>query len=522
MKRMKLQWRVLLALVVLAGFWAVRHYRAHQAPAPEAVPTARAGKPVKPAAPRTWTLGRLKLTACNLATPDSGQRTAAWCTRFDVPENRADPHGRHIKLRLAVIRSDASAPGRDMVVLLAGGPGQAASESYIGVKAAMEPLLKHHDIVLLDQRGTGGSNPLTCPKSKDAGAVKHVPTLDLDKLKSQVSACLQALKGKADPRFYTTTDAVADLEAVRQALGAPQFDLVGVSYGTRMAQQYAMRHPQAVRAMVLDGVVPNQLILGEDFARNLEGALKKDFGACTADTACKQRFGDPYQTLYQLRDALRANPHPVHYRDPATYHSTEATLDENALAVVVRLFAYTAETASLLPLTIDAAAHGDVGPLLGQAKLVNGDLDASMNNGMQMSVVCAEDADQLKDRPQDQDTILGNTLIDVIKNECQVWPHGAMPADFHQPLSGSTPTLLLSGARDPVTPPRYAAEVAAHLSDARSLVLAGQGHNVIARGCAPKLVRRFIDDLKPKTLDASCLDRLQAPPPFIDFNGATP
>ncbi|NII12158.1 alpha/beta fold hydrolase [Oleiagrimonas sp. C23AA] len=523
MKRTKLTIRIVVVLVAVAVYVAINHYKAHRQPSPKSSspPTVADAKPVKPVPPRTWKLGKLTLTACDLGTPDSGQSTAAWCDDFEVPEDRTTPNGRHIKLRLAVVRSDA--PDADMVVMLAGGPGQAATESYIGVKPAMEPLLKHHNILLLDQRGTGGSNPLTCPKSaKDTGTVKNVPTADIDKLKAQVAACRDALKSKADPRFYTTTDAVADLEAVRQALGSPRFDLVGVSYGTRMAQQYAMRHPDGVRAIVLDGVVPNRLILGEDFARNLDDALKKDFDACTATPACKKRFGNPYQTLYQLRDALRANPHEVTYRDPSTYHSTTTKLDGDTLATVVRLFAYTPETAALLPLSIDEAAHGDVGPLLGQAKLITGDLDASMNNGMQMSVVCAEDADQLKPRPQDADTLLGNTLINIIKAECSVWPHGAMPADFHQPLTGAIPTLLLSGERDPVTPPRYAKEVASHLSDARSLVLNGQGHNVIARGCTPELVKTFIDKLDPKKLDASCLDRMAAPPAFINFNGATP
>ena len=135
------------------------------------------------------------------------------------------------------------------------------------------------------------------------------------RLRAQTIQCLKEVQAKADPRYYTTTVAVQDLEDVRQALGAPTFDLVGVSYGTRMAQQYAMRHPGAVRSMVLDGVVPNTLVVGEDFASNLEDALKLQFARCTAEPACKARFGDPYQTLYQLRDALRANPHKVSFRE---------------------------------------------------------------------------------------------------------------------------------------------------------------------------------------------------------------
>jgi pimeloyl-ACP methyl ester carboxylesterase len=524
---MALKPRTLLRIVVLAlalGLLAWRQFHPHAPATAEAAgTTAATPAPAQAAAkPRTWQLGRLTLTACELGRPDSGLTAAAWCAPFEVPENRAEPHGRKITLKLAVIRSEAQVPARDMLVFLAGGPGQAATETWPTVAPALEPLLAHRNVLLIDQRGTGGSHPLECKAAEKAEAATEPSGFDPQRLRAQTLACLKEIQAGADPRYYTTTDAVADLEDARRALGVPTFDLVGVSYGTRVAQQYAMHHPDAVRSVLLDGVVPNSLVLGEDFARNLDDALKAQFARCTAEPECKARFGNPYQTLYQLRDALRANPHKVSFRDPQNYQSVERTLSDDALASVVRLFAYSPVTAALLPLSIDAAAHGDVGPLLGQAKLISGDLADSMNGGMQSSVICSEDADLLTPRPQDADTILGTRMIDTLQAVCAVWPHGTRPADFHQPFKSAIPTLLLSGQYDPVTPPRYGEEVLAGLSDARHLVLKGQGHNVIGAGCAPKLVQRFIENLDPRQLDASCLDRLQPTPLFIDFNGATP
>jgi pimeloyl-ACP methyl ester carboxylesterase len=341
-------------------------------------------------------------------------------------------------------------------------------------------------------------------------------------MRNAAAACVTQLAGRADPRYYTTTIATQDLEDVRKALGAPQFDLLGVSYGTRMAQQYLMRYPDAVRSVVLDSAVPNPLALGQDFARNLDDALKAQFARCTAEPACKRQFGDPDQTLYQLRDALRANPHEVSFRDPQSYRTVKRVLNEDSLASVVRMFAYTPATAALLPLSIDAAAHGDVGPLLGQAKILSGDLAELMGSGMQYSVICSEDADLLVPRPQDAGTILGTHMVDALSAVCSVWPKGTRPADFHQPLKTDKPVLLLAGQYDPVTPPRYADEVAKGLPNARVLVFKGQAHAVMGVGCAPQLVQHFIEELDPKTLDASCLDRLQPTPIFIDFNGATP
>jgi len=520
----------IFALTVCAAVVAWQHFGRHgghirssHAGSEQGVATIAAVPPVAPAPPRHWQLGTLRLTSCELPHLMSGATTAAWCTDFDVAENPAQPGGRHITLHVAVIRSDAGVPDKDMVVMLAGGPGEAATEAYADT-ASYSGLLKHHHVLLLDQRGTGGSNALSCRRTAKAlpaqGTNRDMPTAE--EIRNNVATCLAEVQERADPRYYTTTLAVGDLEKVRLALGAPRFDLIGGSYGTRVAQQYLMRHPDAVRSVVLDSPAPNQLILGEGFASNLESALKRDFADCVAAPACKKAFGDPMSTLYKLRDALRANPHEVSFRDPRTFQTVSRRLTPSLLAVVVRLFAYEPETVALLPLSIDAAARGDVAPLLGQERLLDADLAGDLNRGMGMSVICSEDADQLHELPQDADTLLGNLLVEQIKVECNVWPHGAMPADFHAPLRSDKPILILSGARDPVTPPQYGAEIMQGLSNARHLVLEGQGHAVSIRGCMPKLIEQFVDDPDPKRLDAGCLERLGPTPAFIDFNGAAP
>lgn len=475
-------------------------------------------------AARSWRLGSLDFHACELDAARSGARTAAWCNAFEVPENRADPHGRRIRLKLAVIRSDAGdAAKKDMVAMLAGGPGQAATESFAST-AWYRSILKHRHVVLLDQRGTGGSHPLSCPETgKDALAEEaDMADLDLGRIREMTRRCLDEVRQDAEPRYYTTTIAAEDLEDVRRALGSPQFNLVGVSYGTRMAQQYLMRHPDGVRSVVLDSPVPNQAILGEDFARNLESALDRQFAACTATPACRKRFGDPAATLQSLKARLAEAPRHVTFRDPQSFEEVEQMLGPATLAAVARLYAYTPETAALLPLTIDAAAAGDPGPLLAQARLMTGDLASDMNNGMSMSVICSEDADRLSPRPEDTGTLLGNQLVEAILAQCEVWPHGTRPADFHVPLTSDKPVLVLSGELDPVTPPAYGDVIMLGLSNGRHLILKGQGHALFARGCTPHLIDEFIARNDPLGLDASCLDRLGPTPAFINFNGAAP
>ncbi|QAU24493.1 hypothetical protein EO087_11255 [Dyella sp. M7H15-1] len=128
--------------------------------------TAASGKVAAPAA-RIWHRGALTFKPCEWGRPGSGVTAGAWCTTFDAPENRDDPHSRRIGLKLAIARSDAQVPDPNMTVLPAGGPGEAATESWVLEAPAFVEVLKHHDVVLLDQRGTGGSHPLSCKGAKE-------------------------------------------------------------------------------------------------------------------------------------------------------------------------------------------------------------------------------------------------------------------------------------------------------------------------------------------------------------------
>ncbi|MEO5559916.1 MAG: alpha/beta hydrolase [Dokdonella sp.] len=509
---------VAVGLAALAGraWWSSQH-----AGVPVVVPS-KGPAIVQKTGERGFTLGSLAFAPCELDQRNSAATTAAFCAPFQVPENWDQPDGRRIDLKLALVRGAEQAAARDLVVLLAGGPGQAATEVWPRAAAGFGPLLQHHNVLLLDQRGTGGSHSLACkqdPTDFDAAVVSEI---DLDKVRTQTRACLDEVSKNADPAQYTTTAAVRDLEAVRQALGAPEFDLVGVSYGTRVAQQYLRQHADGVRSLVLDSSAPNELILGSEFSIDLDAALKAQFAECTRTPACAKAFGDPYASLYRLRDALLAKPPTVTFRNPRSHAQETKPLDVYTFATVVRMFAYSSETSALLPLAIDQALKGDYAPLLGQADLLTESLTDLTGNGMQLSVICAEDADLIKDRPEDAKLILGDALIRVMRAQCEVWPRGTRPEDFHAPIASDKPVLILSGEFDPVTPPRYAEQILKGLPNGRLLFAKGQGHSVMARGCLPKLVNTFVETLDAHKLDAGCIADFSATPAFITFNGAAP
>jgi pimeloyl-ACP methyl ester carboxylesterase len=474
-------------------------------------------------------IGTLLLHRCEIGRRGIGGvgTSRAWCTSFDVPEDWNAPGGRHIGLRVAIVRSSAVRSEPDPVVFLDGGPGGAATEDYPAIAPALAPLRKRRDILLIDQRGTGGSNALSCQPAQGADAPKAASappprTREIVASAAMVRQCLAALSTHAAPEHYTTSDAIRDLEAVRQALGAPQLDLLGISYGTRVAQQYAAHYPGSVRSVVLDSPVPNTLALGSEHARNLEQALKSLFARCSADDPCRHSFGDSYATLYQLRDRLRARPQTLTVRDPASYQPLQLDFDADDLAAVVRIDAYSPVTAALLPLTLSQADHGNFEPLVSQKKWIDDDLGSQITSGMELSVICAEDADLLAPRPEDTATLMGNEQIAKIQSACAVWPRGERPADFHQPLTTALPVLILAGQYDPVTPPAYGSAMLHTLSNARLLLAPGQGHAVIGAGCMPRLVDQFIDQLTPRSLDDRCLLELGDTPAFIDFNGPSP
>lgn len=464
--------------------------------------------------------GALEFSPCTLSSPGLPLTVAAQCTAVTTPEDYVRSDGRRIELALAWVPSTARKPGTDPVFMLAGGPGQSARDSYAAVSPAFREVLRRRHVMLLDQRGTGRGNPLDCGLADEANLSAAADAASPEAAREQAARCLERLD--ADPRFYTTSDAVKDLETVRVRLGVERIDLVGISYGTRLAQEYLRRNSTRVRTVVLDGVVPPELVLGAEHARNLEQSVDAQLGRCAEDEACARQYGSPRRTLARLLEELRREPRMVRYLDPRTAEPREDLLTPDLLTGVVRLYAYAPQLAAMLPMTIARAAAGDAELLMAQARMIDDLVGEQISIGLQLSVSCAEDAPLLTASPDDADTLLGTGFVTTIKAACEVWPRGRMPGDFHAPIRSERPVLLLSGELDPVTPPRYGEQVLRGLPNGRHLVARGQGHNVMVAGCMPRLIAEFIDSADARALDASCLERLIETPPFSGTYGWEP
>lgn len=467
-------------------------------------------------------VGSLTFRDCDLKNPALGEVLGGLCTTLAVPENPAEPAGRMISLRIGLVPAKSAEPAPDPVFFLAGGPGQSALDSYPAIAAGFERMREKRHIVLIDQRGTGESNKLVCKGKEDENAFADESGDNPDAQRDFAAKCATELAATADPRQYTTTVAAADFDAVRKALGAAKVNVVGGSYGTRAAQTYLRYYPDSVRSMILDGVVPPTLALGNDHAKNLEAALASIFQRCRDDRACFEAFGDPAEDLSRLKLQLRSAAKPVRYRDTKNWALRDEEFSFGHLALTVRLFAYAPESAALLPHALNEAAAGRFETLMAQSDMVLGELGESIMHGMQLSVICSEDAGRFVLDPDDADSLLGTEMIEMMQAQCGAWPKGVRPDNFHDPLSSDVPVLLMSGEFDPVTPPRYGEETVKGYRNGRHLVVRGRGHIVLTAGCMPKLAAEFIDKNEAKALDASCLDVMPAIPAFLNANGWGP
>lgn len=459
----------------------------------------------------------IDLETCELVVPGTPLSTVGQCGWLTVPENPAEPEGRQIDIHVARVPARGRVTEPDPLVFFAGGPGQAATESWPILGAALRKVNESRDILLVDQRGTGQSNPLKCPRLE----LEKALAADWDDLARGTQACLAAIEG--DPRFYTTTIAMYDIDAAREAFGYETVNLYGGSYGTRAAQVYYRLFPERVRTIVLDGVVPQTLALGSEHAMKLDQTIYRVLNACEADDSCREAFPDTPDRLREMAATLGENPVEVTVEHPTTGQPFTLTFDRDVLSSALRFLSYSPETQAMMPLLIyEASEEQNYERLTSQMLITTTGLQESIAQGMELSVMCAEDFPNFPAEIEENEFLMGSTMEKAVQIQCGIWPQGPVPENFNEPVGGDVPVLLLSGELDPVTPPEYADRVAAHFDRATHLVAPGQAHIVATRGCMGDLVSEFIATADASGLDTECLSQLQASPFFLTLTGPAP
>ncbi|MDT7540457.1 MAG: hypothetical protein QOE33_361 [Acidobacteriota bacterium] len=439
------------------------------------------------------------------------------CGKLSVFENRKSRVGRRIDLNVVVLpaleQDQKDAPLFD----LQGGPGLAATAGAKGYATDLKEYRRRRDVVLVDQRGTGASNPLRCGENGSDEYLGEMYPVEY------VLDCRKQLERVADLTQYTTPIAMDDLDDVRAWLGYDKINLIGLSYGTRAALIFIRQHPEHVRAAVLLGVAPTYSKLPMYHAPNAQRAMLLLLDECAADAACAAAYPRARQELTEVLESLRRHPARVRYTLLTKQREVLIKIRGDVFAEKLRSRMYDPAGARRLPFIIHRAAQGDFGPFLKltihEDDPASASSDFSIADGMYLSVTCAEDVpliDPVEAARVNRGTFFGDYRVREQRRACRNWRRAALPAGYDQPVASDVPVLVFSGYMDPVTPPAWGAEVASHFPNGTNVVIRHHAHmfdGLTNIECLDRVTLDFLQRASVKNLDTSCLN-LMLPPPF--------
>ncbi|HJP90839.1 MAG TPA: alpha/beta fold hydrolase, partial [Pyrinomonadaceae bacterium] len=435
----------------------------------------------------------------------------AKCGTLEVYENRATKKGRMIGLNIVVLPATGDKREPDPIVYFAGGPGSSATEEGPGIAQAFPQLHEHRDLLLVDQRGTGGSNPLNCDLYDPADLQSYLGYFfPLE----AVRKCRTQLETKADLKLYTTAIAADDMDEVRAALGYEQLNLIGGSYGTRAALTYLKRYPKHVRTATLQGVSPTNHYMPGDFPQQTERALQGVIGECAADAACSKAFPNLKDEAKSVLAQLIKGPIEVEVQKPNSSEHAKVKLSRDLAAEAIRYMLYNPVSASRVPLMLHRAAEGNFVPLAQAALRYRMILVTTGSNGMYLSVTCAEDLPWIKPGEGErmaENTFLGDYRLRQQREACELWPRGSIERDYGEPIRSDVPVLILTGEWDPVTPPSNGATVAKTLTNSLNIVVPHGAHGqdgLEGIDCIDRLMVEFMERGTVKGLDTTCVQSI--------------
>ncbi|MFN8201307.1 MAG: alpha/beta fold hydrolase [Solirubrobacteraceae bacterium] len=423
------------------------------------------------------------------------------CARLLVPLDRTGAVAGTIALRVAR-QMRAPRRGAGVLLALAGGPGQGAVAFAPAYEQTLAPALRTRRLVVIDQRGTGASGALRCPRLQRTRALAP----DGQRLSAR---CARHLGPRRD--FYSTTDTVDDIEALRRALGVPRLSLQGTSYGTYVATQYARRYPSRVDRLVLDSSVgPDGVdaLLADSWS-----ALPRILAAQCSDGRCRAITDDPLGNMRTLAARLEAAPLRGFVVD-GRGRRVARTLTAPGLAALIVAGDLDPHLQAALPAAVRSGLAGDAAPLL---RLIRPAIGAplrvrELSLGLNAATTCADTrlayglSTPLAERPALMDAAVAaapeaalgpfsRPLVAAmsIDEQCLSWPVGRVAEPVAAPLP-DVPALILGGSLDVRTPLENDRALAAQMPRAQLVVVPGGGHDAIdgdLDGCVRRALSRF-------------------------------
>ena len=447
------------------------------------------------------------------------------CGTHEVFENRATHKGRKISLKVLVFAATGPNPQPDPFVYIPGGPGSSATEDAPYLAKPLARIREQRDLLFVDQRGTGGSNPLNCKLFNEADPQSF---LGYFFPLAEVRKCRAELEPKADLKLYTTSIAMDDLNEVRAALGYKHLNLYGASYGTRAALVYLRQHEPTVRTAILFGVSPTNQLMPRIFPQDTERAFQGVLAECARDADCSKAFPNVQAEAKLVLERLLKGPVEVELTKETGPNAKDATsapptkfkvrLSRDLVAEAIRYMLYNPAAALRIPLFLHLAAQDNFVPFARAAIDYRGGIVASGSNGMYLSVTCAEDLPWVKAdeaRQLAENTFLGDYRYRQQSEACALWPRAEIAADYSKPVTSKVPVLIFTGEWDPVTPPANAAAVARHLSKSLNLVIPHGGHGfngLEGTDCIDRLQNEFLSKGTTEGLNTDCVKAIKRKP----------
>ncbi len=454
---------------------------------------------------------------CPFELPES---YTAECGRISVPEDYRNPGGQTIALAVAIVRKDGVTPAPDPVLFLDGGPGGHTLRTAPLFVDRLAPILETRDVIFLDQRGIGFSQPaLDCPEVTPQALEDRIQGLSGDSQALQMVegaiACRDRLSGIGiNLRVYNSVHSAADVDALRTALGYDEWNLYGISYGTRLALTVLRDRPQGIRSVILDSPVPPQVNLLADGGANAEAGLQVLFDRCAADLACRPAYPDLPAMYRQVFDSLSVAPVALEVDVPATEEVITLKLNGGLFSSLVVRQLRNHRVIANVPALISNARDGNY--KLFEAMLspmLAGTAAAGASFGQAYAVICTEEAPFVTagevaaaNAAHPYNVNPGELLYAI----CEGWGIGSPAPVESQPVTSDVPAFILSGEYDAAAPPAYARLAAATLSNSMVYEFPAVGHGVLMNDdCAVRVTRSFL--AAPAAPDASCIADMAQP-----------
>ena len=441
------------------------------------------------------------------------------CGTYEVMENRQVRKGAKIRLNFIILPAWTETPAPDPVFIFSGGPGAGSAAWAVDYARRYEKLRWEREIVLVDQRGTGQSNPLPCRRLGDPDSAQ---TYLQDMFpEDYVKECRKELEKRANLRYYHTTMAMQDIDDLRAALGYEQINIIGTSYGSYAGIVYMKYFPERVRSAFLTHVAMPNWTYAATIAPNTEAALERLMADCAADPDCAADYPDLRQQLDRVISRLKQGPVSVPIINPITGGPETVTFTHNNFIHGLRSMLYSTSASRWIPAFIHWAAEGYFPPIVEYTADYLFWINKDLMDGMFLCVTCTETIPYInyaEALAQAEGTIMGTYRLEQQMNACELWIRGDHPADFHTMNTMNISTLIVSGEIDPNTPPEYGEELAGYLPNSLHVIIPNEGHSFgqVWKNCLDEVVAQFISQGIVEALDPSCVNENQRPP-FVSW-----